>query len=327
MTTAGPLSDQLARWQQAGLLDAAQAEAIAQHERERATGRATATVDGPDRRTRAAEAVGYAGAALAVGALGLLLAQVWDQLLPGARVAVAAVTAVVAAGAALALRRDVRPALQRLSSLLAAVAVLAAGWTGGTAAGQLTVLPPRDVPVVAAAAACAVALPAYLLLRRALPQVALLVAIAVLLTSVVARGPLPVDPFWPALPVVALGAAWVLLGATRHLAPSTAAVPAGAALALLGWQVASFGDLRTVALGAGLVTALAAVGAAVLVVGATGPLLVGAVGLLVLLPQLVVEVFGDRIGAPATLLVVGLTLVLVAVGLGRARQELRAGGT
>ena len=56
-------------------------------------------------------------------------------------------------------------------------------------------------------------------------------------------------------------------------------------------------------------------------------LAVGAAGLFVLVPQLVFDLFGDAIGAPATLLVVGLLLVLVAVGLGRARREVAAEAT
>jgi di/tricarboxylate transporter len=50
-------------------------------------------------------------------------------------------------------------------------------------------------------------------------------------------------------------------------------------------------------------------------------LAVGAIGLFLAVPQLVIEWFGDAIGAPATLLLVGVLLVLLAVGLGRARRE------
>jgi hypothetical protein len=53
------------------------------------------------------------------------------------------------------------------------------------------------------------------------------------------------------------------------------------------------------------------------------PLVLGAGGLFVLAPQVVFELFGDAIGAPATLLVVGLLLVLVAVGLARAGKQVR----
>jgi hypothetical protein len=46
--------------------------------------------------------------------------------------------------------------------------------------------------------------------------------------------------------------------------------------------------------------------------------------LFVVVPRLAFELFGDTIGAPATLLVIGLLLVALAVGLGRAGREIRS---
>ena len=48
-------------------------------------------------------------------------------------------------------------------------------------------------------------------------------------------------------------------------------------------------------------------------------LLVGAAGLFISVPRLVFELFADTLGAPVTLLAVGLLLILLAVGLARVR--------
>ncbi|MEX2422278.1 MAG: hypothetical protein WD670_10735, partial [Actinomycetota bacterium] len=106
------------------------------------------------------------------------------------------------------------------------------------------------------------------------------------------------------------------------LAPRSVAEVLGGLHALVALQVASFGDPRTAGLALGVVLATALVVLAVQ--GDAGHLLiVGALGLFVLVPQIVFEIFGDAIGAPATLLVIGLLLVLLAVGLGRVRREVR----
>ena len=54
---------------------------------------------------------------------------------------------------------------------------------------------------------------------------------------------------------------------------------------------------------------------------------IGAIGVLVFVPQLVIRAFGNTVGALVTMLVVGLLLVLVAVRLVRGRRgSVRAGG-
>lgn len=323
----------LARWRAADLLDDAQVAAVRAHEAARArTDAAPAPASAPawggpaptvpaadGRRTLFAEAVGYLGAALAVGALALLLGDLWRQLTPGGRIALAVLLTTVAGAVAVSLHRTTSPAIARLTSLLGLATTLGAAWTAGLVA-EAVLLPDHRVGLAASVAALAVALPAQLVRPRPLPQLTLLASATATLLSLLTPGPLSADALWVALPVVALGVAWVLLGRGGWLHPAWLAEASGLALALVALQAASFGDHRLGVLLAAVVVAAAAVGVAV-AAGGTHHLAVGAVGLFVLLPQLVTEVFGDAIGAPATLLVVGLLLVLLAAGLARARRE------
>lgn len=337
----------LRRWQEARLLDGDRAAAIAAFERDRtdlptaprgaeAGGRrgprtaeagggrgGTLEAGGGRRGPRTAEAIGYVGAALAVGAVALILADLWRELAPAGRVTLAGLVALITGAASVALWRTEVPALQRLGSVLGAATVAAAAWTAGVVAADLLDVAGRQVAVAVTATAAVVALPAYLLRRRPLPQVLLLLSVVAAVEAVVLRSALSPDIFWSGLVATAIAGAWVLLGVGGWVTPRDTATTAGGAVALVALQIGSFGDLRTVALIVAVVLAGGAVAAAV-VSGRTAHLAVGSIGLFVLLPQLVVDLFGDAIGAPATLLAVGLLLVLLAVGLGRVKREVEA---
>ena len=316
------LLDRLDDWQRAGLLTADQAAAIAAYERAR-PGVAPVDAGGPEHRDRstAAEAIGYVGAALVLGAVALFIGELWSELTTGGHLALAGLVTALMAGASWLLRRSHAPAMERLVSVLHLGVVAGTAWCASLVADGLLGWREDDLALTVGAVAVLAAAPLYLLRRRALPQLTLLVALLTLLGAAMVRPDLGPGPFWYALPFAAVGAVWVLLGEGGYLPPRPVAVTSGAVLALFSLQCAAFGDQRVLALG------LAIAAASVLVVAAVaggGPhhLAVGAVGLFVLVPQLVFELFGDAIGAPATLLLVGILLVLLAVGLGRARREL-----
>lgn len=334
----------VARWQQAGLVTPEQATAIVVFERDRLAvapapvgpapvGPAVvghATPEGPDavpdRRATAAEAVGYVGAAFAVAAVGRILAELWDGLTAGGRLSLSLLLTVVLAGAAAAAARADSAPVQRLASVLSTGAVLGVAWCTGLIATDALDLRWQDVGTSAAVAATAAALVSYLLRRRALPLLTLLGASAFAAEFlVVGRWDLPGDLFWAVLPVAAVGGVAVLLAAGGYLRPPVVASTAGLALILVALQVGSFDGLRAAALWLAVLVAAGAVAAAV-ATGVTAHLAVGAVGTFVLVPQLVAHLFGDAIGVPATMLVVGLLLVVLAIGLGRARREVRDAG-
>lgn len=328
------LERRLTDWTEEGLLSSEQAGRIAAFERRRGRSGTDQRADGPDdapgdapppasRRVAVAEAVGYLGAVLALSAVGLIVGDLWPQLGTAGQLTLVGLLTVLAGAAGWAVHGQRAPAMRRLTGVLWAATAVGAAWFAGIVADEVLGTPTAVTAMTTGLVGAAVALP--LLLRRpALPLH--LVALAGLVTAAVGAldtNPLPPEVFYDGLLVAAIGGAWMLLGRGGWLAPRRLAEVLGGALALIGAQVASFGDLRVGALGLGL---LLAAGWVVLAVQQDAPhlLVVGALGAFVLLPQLVVEVFGDAIGAPATLLVVGLLLVLLAVGLGRARREVRA---
>lgn len=313
------LTQRLAAWADAGLITEEQAERIAEHERpspEQQQRQGTR----PSRRVAVAEPVGYVGAALALAALGLFVGEFWPTLAVGGRLALVGVLTLVVAGAGQVLNgRDV-PALQRLAGVLWAAAAVGGAACAGIVAADVVATDPELVASSVGIVGALIALP--LLLRR--PCLPLqLAALASLITTAIALlfvGSLRPDVFWDGVLVATIGGVWLLLGRGGWLLPRRTAEVLGGVIVLAGAQLGSFGDVRELALGLGL---LAAGGLVVLAVSGEvrAHLVVGALGLFVLVPQLVFELFGDAIGAPATLLVVGLLLVLLAVALGRARRE------
>lgn len=310
------LTTRLQEWRDAGLVTDDQIASITAYEAER--GDAAPTVR--DRRPLAAEAVGYVGAALAVGAIFLLFAEIWQELLVGGRLALVGLLTVLLFGGGTALRRIDRPPLQRLTSVLLSGGVAGVGWLTTIVAADVLDWADADVGLAIGVATTVVSVPLYLLRRRALPQLTVLVSASVLIGALLARPALEPSPAWVGLTFWTVGVVWLLLALGGWLQPTRVAAVVGGVVALVAVQVASFDDARTVLLLLGVATAAALIGLAI-AAGGVHHLTVGAIGLFVLVPQLAFELFGDAIGAPATLLVVGLLLVLLAVGLGRARRE------
>lgn len=323
-------------WVAAGLLDPEQAERIAAYEAEHAPAAPpppppsdsfpvpTSTRRRPSG-VAGAEAIGYVGAALVVSALGRMLAELWRELTTAGRLTLAGLVAVLALAAATGLHRIPRPALQRLTSVLFSVGVLAVAWFAGLFADEVVGVRGAVIAVTAAAAAAALAVPLYLWRPRGLPQATALAAVLATALSLLSLPTLTPDTVWFGLVAWAIGIAWLLAGLGRWALPAGLAGVLGGVVALLGVQFAAFDGERLLLLLLGVATAGALVGLAVRA-DTLHHLVVGAIGLFVLVPQVVFELFGDALGAPAALLVVGLLLVLLAVGLGRAGQEVRRPG-
>lgn len=319
------VTDRLHTWVAAGLLEPEQAARIAAFEGEERSMPPAGHGPGPERRSRSsgitlAEAIGYVGAALALGAVALLLGELWRELLVGGRLALVGVLTVAVFGSGLALRGTSGPAMRRLSSVLFAATVAGVGWFVGVLEADVFELSWDRRGVLVAASMLAVAAPLYLWRRGVLLQLATLGSAIAVATTSLSYGSLSPDPVWYGITIGAVGVAWFLLASGEWLEPRVPAEVTGAFVALLGAQIASFDGPRVPALAAGLVAAAGLVWLSVHR-DQLHHLVVGAIALFVLAPQLVFEVFGDAIGAPATLLLVGLLLVLLAVGLGRARRE------
>lgn len=324
------LSERLERWHRAGLLAADQVGAILAHEAARPapalpppTGAPVRPPQGADRRARIAEVVGYVGAAFALGAIGLLVAEFWSELVVWARVALAGVltATALAAGALLRGRAVHSEAIDRLVGALWAVGVAGVAWTSGIVAWDVVGIEERWMPTVVGGSAAIVAAVLLYVGRHVLVQLAGFVALgSAVAGTLVAIAPL--EPGALAFGTLITGGAiaWGLAGAGGWLGPRTSAEVTGAVFALIGTQVLTATGWPRWALAFGIVLAL------VLVLlsipgGRIHLLYIGAFGLFVNVPRLVVELFADTLGAPATLLTTGVLLILMAVGLGRLRRS------
>lgn len=315
---APELAARLEGWVEAGLLAADQADAIRRHE-----GLWTPAGAPPSRRGGLrpwlAEVVGYVGAAFALGALALILDDLWARLTPGGRLALALLLTVLVLGAGAAVSPRSTAPLRRLAAVLWTAGVAGTAWSTALLGDGVLGLPERWLAPATAGAALAVAL---LLLARgghAAVQLAALVAAGVLAVSLLdAVAPLPPSSTAVGAVLLGLGAAWALAGAGGWLGPVRVAETAGAALALVATQVLASASSPLPGLWLGLAAA-AALAALSVATGRPHLLLVGAAGLFVTVPRLVFELFADTLGAPVTLLAVGLLLILLAVGLARVR--------
>lgn len=304
----------LARWAAAGLLTTEQVADIRSFEGKRAV-----AVRPQAARGSQAEVVGYVGAAFALGAALLLLAEFYTELVPVARMTVAALVTLAALAAGASLARSDAPPLRRLTGVLWAGALAATAWTSGVIAADLAGIAIRWLPAAVGAPTLVVGLALLAIGRHELVQLATLAALITtvlgVLSGVAVLSPAP-SAF--GLLLLGIGLAWALAGAGGWLGPRWTAELAGGAVALIGTQVIAVGERRLVGLVLGLSVAAAAV---VVSVPTSRPrlLALGAVALFILVPQLVFELFADTLGAPATLLAVGLLLIVLAVGLGRVR--------
>ena len=320
------LEDRLEAWERAGILSPAQRDRIRAFEA--AAGAPSISPSGaperaaPERdarRGRISEIVGYVGAAFAIGAVGLLFQQIWDRFEPWAQVTLVLLLAVtaIAAGAAL-LRRPGLP-LRRLTAILWLAGVAAAGWAAALVGNSLGL---REEPLALFVGLTVVMVGAVLLRvgQHAVVQIATAIGLIVAVFSAVSlASPLPPAPTTSGVLLIGGGIAWALAGGGGWLGPVRTAEVSGSVLALIGSQFFASGDVRVAGLFIGLGIA-ALVVASSLVGERPHLLLVGAAGLFVIVPRLVFELFADTIGAPATLLTVGILLILLAPGLGRVRS-------
>lgn len=270
-----------------------------------------------------AEALGYVGAALALGAIAMLVGEFWAEFTTAAQLLLVGTLTLALFGSGLALRRIDRASLQRLVSVLWLGTVLGAGWFAGIVAGDVAGLEEELLALSVGSAALVTAAALYALRRRALAQLAVLVSLLVVAMAALSLPALPPHPGWYGLTAIGVGVAWFGLGRGGWLQPRIVAEVAGAAVAVFACQVPWEGRAWLLP-AVGVVIAGGLIWLAV-TSEALHFLVVGALGLFQLVPRLVFELFGEAIGGAASMLVVGLLLVLVAVGLGRAGREIRRG--
>jgi len=315
------LRDRLGAWVREGIIAPEQADRILALEEPPSPSGPSRTSSAPGgRRALIAEVVGYVGAAFALGAVGLLVAEYWSELAVWARVALAALLVVLAVGAGALLQGRTGAAMHRLVGVLWALGVVATAWTAGIVAWDVLAIDERWMPTAVGGTAAIAAGVLLLIGRHVLVQLAGFVALgSAVAGTLVAIAPLEPGALAFGTLIVGGSAAWGLAGAGGWLGPRLSAEVTGAVFMLIGAQVLTASAWPRTGLAVGVLIALALVALSV-TGGRVHLLYVGAFGLFVSVPRLVFELFADTLGAPATLLTTGLLLILMAVGLGRFRR-------
>ena len=299
------MPSEIERWLQAGLLSKDQADAIVVFEKRQASSRKIPTF---------AEALGYIGAVLALAGGGVAIGQVWDDLSEVAHVSILAAATLFALGAGWLIRSQAEPAIQRMMSVLWALSV-----AGSVATMSLLFVDVVDLSEDARGLAIGGISAAYAALlwgshRRVLQLVALFgTGLAAAIGVIVI---LPGEPAgWVlALATWAYGGVWLLLGWNEIVMPAWAAVPLGAVVGSFAPSIAAEEHGWLLAVGLASAALLMALGMS----DHNVPLLaIGSVASFAYLTASVVRYFGDTLGVPLALSLVGVLVLALAVTIGR----------
>lgn len=309
--TRSPLQDKLDDWVDAEFIDADQANAVLVYEIDRVP-------PSPNRLPLAAEAVGYIGSGLVLASVALLVGNRWDDMSTTERIASLALPTVVAAVAGWWTGRGGEPALERLGSVLWALAVV--GVAGLAAEVWVDLIHGGDPPdhhaaLFIGAIALMAAAWAWWMRRLVLQQLALFGAAVTTSLGVIDSAAAGRDRAMSAqavgLTLLALGVVWLAASLARRLPPALLANVLGSAVILLGAQILRFDNDQQAGLLIGMMAAII-----LMTVGVSRSeleiLFVGTVGLFQWTPQIALFYLEDTLGAEATLFVIGLLLIVLA---------------
>lgn len=312
--------EHLERWRRAGLLTAEQADRIRAHE-------SVAGPAGDDTpgRSRVAEALGYVGGTLALGALAVVVEDLWSDLPAWAQAGLLGLLAVIllAAGAWVRARDDA--ALRRLSSVLWLLSTLSVAFM----AGVVVELPDwsGEADTLAVGAVTAAYAGVLWWLRPTAPQLVIFsVAVATTVATGLALPALSMEEGVAGLALWGVAVAWALLTWTGTLTPRRTGYTLGAIGTLVGAQIAASAGLGGWGHLLGLVTSALLVVASV-PVGEVVLLALGAVGTFGFIAATVLRYFEDSLGVPLALFLVGLAFIGASLLLARLgpRVARRAG--
>ncbi len=305
------LHEHLDEWVQATLITREEAEAIERFEEQEEVVVALRRVP------LVTEALGYLGVVLGLAAGIALFAERWIDLAVGVRLTVIGVGAAFALGSGWLLRDSEEPAIRRLGSVLWAGSVGLVAWFAAVFAMDVLDVSDRTVGVIASVTATIVAGALYAVLRRALQQLVLFVAL------LYATGFALNDQVWIGSAILVISLGWFALGRRGVLEPSFVALVLGTLGALLGPMV-----IAGEATGAGLLVGLAMASAVVtvgVVLHETVLLGIGVVGLFLFLIRTITYFFKGTVGVPIALLAAGAIVLVVALVLARRYGSTRTG--
>lgn len=323
--TASAIHDLLGRWVADGLIDAEQASRIEAAEAARrapaASGQAEGVVGpvrGPGpRRGLVVEALGYLGGALAIVAGFIAVSQLWPKIPTSAELTFAAGGAVVLFGAGLAIRAVDDPPLGRLRSVLWLMSTASLVAFTGVLAAQVWDFRGSSTAVATAAAATAYALALWWRHRAPLQHLAMFASMAVLVGTGIFQAWPGLHAWGPGLGILGLSALWGIAAHRGYLLPREVGYLAAVIGLLVGAQL-------TMEIAAGQILALATV-AGILTAGVVlrqvVMLVLGAIGVVMTVPETAARYLPENVGAPLAIFITGLMLLAVALRLARTRKR------
>jgi hypothetical protein len=320
------LDELLGRWVAEGWIEAGQAARIRAGE----AARAQAAVPGgiavpapavsPRRAPLVVAALGYLGGVIAIVAGVVAVDQLWPGVPTGAELAFAAAGTVALGAVAALMRTDGEPALGRLRSVLWLLSTVSLVAFMGVLAAQVWDLSPARATLVAAGVATPYAALLWWRTRAPLQHLATFAGAAVVTGSGIASLAPGLGAWLPGLGVWVLSLAWGVAAHLGYLPPrDTGYLAAGIGLVV--------GAQMTMQEAAGYVIAVVTVVgvlAAGVVLRRVWVLALGALDVLLVVPQAASRYLPESVAAPFAVFCVGLALLGVALWLARAHRRPRA---
>lgn len=307
-------TDRLEAWVEARILSQEQAEQIRRFEAEREPDTAAA-----GRVPLVAEALGYLGGGLAFVAAWIFGVQLWPELQPWARVALVAVITAVIAGAGAWIRNSEEPAAQRLTSFLWFLSSIGVAFIFGLTADALDAQEETSI-LVGSMAVSIYSFVLWLARRSSLQQLALFAGLITTAVSLLNNFEANIDPAFFGLTIFTISLAWGLLAWGEVMEPLTTGLVVSGLGMMAGSQASAFDDTQVLGIVLGMATAVIFLVAGV-VVRRMLLLALGAASVIIFVPQMINDVFGDALAAVLALLVVGLGIVVGAVVIARRRVD------
>jgi hypothetical protein len=313
------LHRRLERWVAEGLLDAVQADRIQRAEAEWATDRQRL----PGRGGLIVEALGYLGGALTILAGFIAVNLLWPDVPLAAQLAFAGIGAVALLAVGAAIRIGDEPAYRRLRSTLWLMSTGCLAAFAGLIGAQVWHLSGLTTTVLTAAITTVYAAGQWWWSRTALQHLVTFVAAATTVGTVIDRLAPGATHWAPGLGIWLLSVLWAYVAYRMPLPPRRAGQVAAAVGALVGAQL-------TLPVAAGHALALGTVAGLLIggvLVRRVWPLVAGALGVIVCVPETAVRYLPQSMGVPLAMLTVGLVLVAAALGLARRwRNPTRTAG-
>jgi hypothetical protein len=279
---------------------------------------ATAPEPAPVPRTALlAEAIGYVGGALVIVAGLYLASELWPDIPTAAALALAAVACAALGAAGAVLRPSGSPPSRRLRSVLWLMSAVSLAVFTGILGDQVWQLSPAGTTLVTAAATGVYGAAQWLRTRAALQHLVVFASAAVLVGTAVAQLGPGLGDWAPGLGIWVLSALWGGAVSRGYLPPRGAGYFAAGVGLLAGAQLAMdvpAGHLLAFATVAGLL-------AGGVLLREVWPVGLGAVGVLLVVPQTAERYLPESAAAPLAVFVTGAVLVGSAVWLAKRRAR------